>query len=271
MPNRDIHLRNDAARDVFAAAGEGAGAPAVPNRLADIQEPLNDVSGAARIRNPCRRAFITGITGQDGQHLAEFLHEQGYDVYGMVKGQNNPKAAAVVEEMPFVELVAGDLADLPSLVAALEVAQPDEVYNLGAIRFVALSLLAGRADGEHHGARRAADARGDPHGGRDAEQPDSLLPGVVVGDVRQGAGDPAERADAVPSTLAVRLRQGVRSRHHGQLPRVVRAVRLLGDPVQPRRAAPGHRVRHPQGLERRGSHQARPAARAGDGHARHQA
>ena len=35
-------------------------------------------------------AFITGITGQDGQHLAEFLHEQGYDVFGMVKGQNNP-------------------------------------------------------------------------------------------------------------------------------------------------------------------------------------
>ena len=82
------------------------------------------------------RAFITGITGQDGQHLAEFLHGQGYDVFGMVKGQNNPKAAAVVEEMPFVELVPGDLADLPSLVAALEMAQPDEVYNLGAISFV---------------------------------------------------------------------------------------------------------------------------------------
>ena len=84
------------------------------------------------------RAFITGITGQDGQHLAEFLHDQGYDVFGMVKGQNNPKAVQVVEEMPFVELVPGDLADLPSLVAALEVAQPDEVYNLGAISFVAL-------------------------------------------------------------------------------------------------------------------------------------
>ena len=38
------------------------------------------------------RAFITGITGQDGQHLAEFLHGKGYEVYGMVKGQNNPKA-----------------------------------------------------------------------------------------------------------------------------------------------------------------------------------
>jgi GDPmannose 4,6-dehydratase len=86
------------------------------------------------------RAFITGITGQDGQHLAEFLHDQGYDVYGMVKGQSNPKATQVIEEMPFVELVSGDLADLPSIVAALEIAQPDEVYNLGAISFVALSF-----------------------------------------------------------------------------------------------------------------------------------
>src|SRR4051812_31800593 len=86
------------------------------------------------------RAFITGITGQDGQHLAEFLHGQGYDVFGMVKGQNNPKATAVIEEMPFVELVPGDLADLPSLVAAMERSQPDEVYNLGAISFVALSF-----------------------------------------------------------------------------------------------------------------------------------
>lgn len=86
------------------------------------------------------RAFITGITGQDGQHLAEFLHGKGYDVYGMVKGQNNPRVSAILEEMPFIETVSGDLADLPSLVAALEFVQPDEVYNLGAISFVALSF-----------------------------------------------------------------------------------------------------------------------------------
>ncbi len=86
------------------------------------------------------KAFVTGITGQDGQHLAEFLHGQGYDVLGMVKGQNNPRAQQVAEEFPYVELVSGDLADLPSLVAALEAAQPDEVYNLGAISFVALSF-----------------------------------------------------------------------------------------------------------------------------------
>jgi GDPmannose 4,6-dehydratase len=87
-----------------------------------------------------RTAFVTGITGQDGQHLAEFLHSQGYHVFGMVKGQNNPRVEALQHEMPFVELVSGDLADLPSLVSAMEACQPDEVYNLGAISFVALSF-----------------------------------------------------------------------------------------------------------------------------------
>ena len=86
------------------------------------------------------RAFITGIIGQDGQHLAEFLHAKGYEVFGMVKGQNNPKFTAMRDEFPYVEPVPGDLADLPSLVKALDFAQPDEVYNLGAISFVALSF-----------------------------------------------------------------------------------------------------------------------------------
>ena len=86
------------------------------------------------------RAFITGITGQDGQHLAEFLHSKGYQVFGMLKGQNNPRALQIRDEFPYVELVPGDLADLTSLVNALEYVQPDEVYNLGAISFVAISF-----------------------------------------------------------------------------------------------------------------------------------
>jgi len=86
-----------------------------------------------------RRALITGVTGQDGQHLAQLLHEKGYQVFGVVKGQNNPKLEMMRDEFPFVEIVPGDLADLPSLVKALEVAQPHEVYNLAAISFVALS------------------------------------------------------------------------------------------------------------------------------------
>ena len=86
------------------------------------------------------RAFITGITGQDGQHLAEFLHSKGYEVFGMIKGQNNPRALQLRDEFPYLELVPGDLADLTSLVNALEYVQPDEVYNLGAVSFVAISF-----------------------------------------------------------------------------------------------------------------------------------
>ena len=87
-----------------------------------------------------RTALITGITGQDGQFLAELLNEKGYRVCGLVKGQNNPKAEMLGRELPFVELVSGDLQDLTSLAKTIEVTQPDEVYNLGAISFVAMSF-----------------------------------------------------------------------------------------------------------------------------------
>jgi len=86
------------------------------------------------------RALITGITGQDGQHLAGLLHDKGYEVFGLVKGQNNPRIAGVLEEFPFIEPVSGDLADLSSLVKAIDVSQPEEVYNLAAISFVAYSF-----------------------------------------------------------------------------------------------------------------------------------
>jgi GDPmannose 4,6-dehydratase len=86
------------------------------------------------------RALVTGITGQDGSHLAELLLSKGYDVFGLLRGQNNPKLEQVQRAMPEVEIVEGDLTDLSSLVAAVELTQPDEVYNLGAISFVALSF-----------------------------------------------------------------------------------------------------------------------------------
>jgi GDPmannose 4,6-dehydratase len=87
-----------------------------------------------------KRALITGITGQDGRHLAEFLAGKGYQVFGLVRGQANPKAQMVMDENPTLELVEGDLQDLSSLIAAVEQVQPDEVYNLGAISFVQLSF-----------------------------------------------------------------------------------------------------------------------------------
>jgi GDPmannose 4,6-dehydratase len=87
-----------------------------------------------------KRALITGITGQDGRYLSEFLAAKGYQVYGLVHGQANPKKALVEGENPRLELVEGDLRDLPSLIAAVEQVQPDEIYNLGAISFVQLSF-----------------------------------------------------------------------------------------------------------------------------------
>ncbi len=87
-----------------------------------------------------KRALVTGITGQDGRHMSEFLTDKGYQVFGLVRGQNNPKVQVVTDENPALELVEGDLRDLSSLIAAVEQVQPDEVYNLGAMSFVALSF-----------------------------------------------------------------------------------------------------------------------------------
>jgi len=85
------------------------------------------------------RALITGITGQDGLYLAELLLSKGYQVFGLIRGQNNPKRALVEREIPGVTLLTGDITDLSSLIRAYNVAKPDEVYNLGAISFVAYS------------------------------------------------------------------------------------------------------------------------------------
>src|SRR4051794_2298017 len=85
------------------------------------------------------RALITGITGQDGLYLSELLLSKGYEVFGLIRGQNNPKETLVRETVPDVKLVSGDLQDLSSLLRALEQAAPDEIYNLGAISYVAYS------------------------------------------------------------------------------------------------------------------------------------
>jgi GDPmannose 4,6-dehydratase len=107
-----------------------------------------------------KRALITGITGQDGRHLAEHLLEQGYRVYGLLRGQHNPKGAIVEREVPDVELVDGDLTDQVSLITALQASQADEVYNLAAMSFVTLSWkqaeLTGNVTGQ--GALRVLEA-----------------------------------------------------------------------------------------------------------------
>ncbi|MEJ0072813.1 MAG: GDP-mannose 4,6-dehydratase [Candidatus Saccharibacteria bacterium] len=87
-----------------------------------------------------KTALITGITGQDGRHLSELLHDKGYEVYGIIRGQRNPKQERVEHEQPYVKLIEADLTDLSSLIRALQTSEPDEVYNLAAISHVGYSF-----------------------------------------------------------------------------------------------------------------------------------
>jgi GDPmannose 4,6-dehydratase len=86
-----------------------------------------------------KRALITGITGQDGSYLAEHLLAEGYEVWGLNRGQANPRKSRVSRLVSELSFVDGDLMDQGSLVSAVDTVQPDEVYNLGAISFVPMS------------------------------------------------------------------------------------------------------------------------------------
>jgi GDPmannose 4,6-dehydratase len=86
-----------------------------------------------------KRALITGITGQDGSYLAELLLDKGYEVHGMVRRSSTENFERIQHLTDRVRLVQADLLDQSSLVEALEEAQPDEVYNLGAQSFVPTS------------------------------------------------------------------------------------------------------------------------------------
>ncbi|NRQ38825.1 GDP-mannose 4,6-dehydratase [Nonomuraea sp. NN258] len=95
-----------------------------------------------------RRALITGISGQDGSYLAEYLLGQGYEVWGLARGQANPRVSRMRKQFADVRIVRGDLLDQGSLISAVERVQPDEVYNLGAISFVPMSWEQSELTGE---------------------------------------------------------------------------------------------------------------------------
>ena len=88
-----------------------------------------------------KKAFITGITGQDGSYLAELLLEEGYQVYGLTRRTSTQNFARIqnIIHHPHLELVSGDLMDQHSLTFAIQKIQPDEVYNLAAQSFVQAS------------------------------------------------------------------------------------------------------------------------------------
>jgi GDPmannose 4,6-dehydratase len=86
-----------------------------------------------------KRALVTGITGQDGSHLADLLLDKGYEVFGMVRRSSTESFERISHLVDRITLVQADLLDQPSLVGAIEEAQPAEIYNLAAQSFVPTS------------------------------------------------------------------------------------------------------------------------------------
>jgi len=86
-----------------------------------------------------KNALITGVTGQDGSYLAEFLLEKGYRVYGMVRRSSLQQFGRVQHILDKLHLIEGDLTDQSSLDEAIKVSAPDEVYNLASQSFVPTS------------------------------------------------------------------------------------------------------------------------------------
>ena len=87
------------------------------------------------------RALITGITGQDGSYLAEFLLAQGYQVFGLIRRTSTETDVRIRHLRGRITLLEGDLLDQLSLIRAVERAEPDEVYNLGAQSFIPVSFI----------------------------------------------------------------------------------------------------------------------------------
>ena len=86
-----------------------------------------------------KKALITGITGQDGSYLAELLLGKGYEVYGIMRRKSVADYGNVMHIKDQIHFIYADMIDLTSLINAVKIAQPDEVYNLAAQSFVGVS------------------------------------------------------------------------------------------------------------------------------------
>lgn len=95
-----------------------------------------------------KRALITGINGQDGSYLAEFLLEKGYKVFGTIRRNSTPNLQNIEHIKNKITLIYADLTDFGSLISAIKQANPDELYNLAAQSFVSTSFIQPYQTGE---------------------------------------------------------------------------------------------------------------------------
>jgi len=158
-----------------------------------------------------KKALITGITGQDGSYLAEFLLEKGYEVHGITRRASISNTARIDHLIAknAITLHDGDLSDSSSLIRIISIVQPDEIYNLAAQSHVQVSFDVPEYSGDVDAIWRAADSGGSPHSRSD--QKDQDLSGFHFRAVRQGRRGSPERDNTIPplqplcSCKAVRL------------------------------------------------------------------
>ena len=193
------------------------------------------------------KALITGITGQDGAYLAQWLLHHGYEVIGVMR--RSASSDVVAERLRWlgiisdVCLVEANLIDLSSLVRTMQDHHPDEVYNLGAQSFVAASwqqpLLTGAVTGLGAANMLEAVRIGHPSA-RFYQASSSEMFGKTL-------WTEPERTDTISSQVAIRDREIIRPLDDHQLPREFRLVCVIGHSVQPRESVAWYRIRHPQG------------------------
>ncbi len=189
------------------------------------------------------RALITGIGGQDGSYLAELLLNKGYEVHGLVRGSTTEPMSRLEGFRDRLVLHSGDLQDQHSLEDVLRECEPVEVYHLAGTSFVAESWSQPVLTAEFTAVGTAR-----------------MLEAVrqVTPDTRFYQASSSEmfgKPEEVPQreTHALQPAQSLRNGEvllalrNRQLPRGLRPVRRLGDPLQPRVAAPSARVRDPEG------------------------
>ena len=104
-----------------------------------IAYPIDEQWPGRRWWQAVKRALVTGITGQDGSYLAEWLLQKGYEVFGMVRRSSTDNLERIRHLLGRITLATGDLLDQSSLISIVRAVQPDEVYNLGAQSFVPAS------------------------------------------------------------------------------------------------------------------------------------
>jgi hypothetical protein len=176
-----------------------------------------------------KSALITGITGQDGAYLAEFLLEKGYRVHGIKRRASSFNTARIDhlyqdphEKNRRFALHYGDLTDATNLIRIIQEVQPDEIYNLAAQSHVMVSFETPEytANVDGLGTLRLRKV--------------PLLSSVDLGDIRQSTGDAPKRNHPLLSALALRCRQTLRLLDYGQLPGSLRPLRLQRHSLQPR-------------------------------------